>query len=68
VASHQLTLWHQTVHILCHIIQVSVPEWCCVCVTELWPFVCSPVGVFHLLFCFFFFFFFFFLVNFTWKS
>ena len=60
VASHQLALWHQTVHILCHI-QVSVLEWCCVCVSELWPFMYIPVGVFPLLFAFLF-------VNFAWKS
>jgi hypothetical protein len=54
VASLQLTILHQTVHILCHIIQFSVPEWCSVCASELWPFVYSSVGVIHLLFCSFF--------------
>jgi hypothetical protein len=48
VASHQLILCHQTVHILCHIIQVSVPGWCCICVSELWLFMYSPVDVFCL--------------------
>jgi hypothetical protein len=54
VASLQLTLLHQALHILCHIIQFSVPEWCSVCVSELWPFVYSSVGVIHLLFAAFF--------------
>lgn len=63
VAANQLPLWHQTVHILCHI-HVSVPEWCCICVSELWPFMysCAAMLGFSLFFLLFF------LVNVAWKS